>query len=191
MVTAVRKLNLSNQSFSSLICLGGPSITEKYRINEKIRSPKVRLIDENSQNLGLLDIEEALRLAGEAGLDLVEVSPEANPPVCRILDFGKLKYQQKKKTQQKVKPKNQQKEIRVRPRIGDHDIQIKMKQMKDFIMHGDKVQVTMNFRGREMVHLDPAKALMDKIALELQEIAKIDKPPKFEGRRMVMLLVPK
>jgi len=160
-------------------------------VNEKIRAPRVRLIDENGQNLEIVEIAEAQRLADEAELDLVEVSPEADPPVCKILDYGKLKYQQKKKTQNKKKIKSHQKEIRFRPRISEHDIVIKLKQAKEFITHGDKVQISMNFRGREIVHTDPAKELMDRIIKELQDVAKIDKTPKFEGRRMVMMLIPK
>lgn len=121
---------------------------------------------------------------------MVEVSPEANPPVCRILNYGKLKYQQKKKEQQKRKVV-QQKEIRLRPRIGEHDLNVKMNQLTEFLTRGDKVLVTMNFRGREMVHADLAKALMDKIAADVESIAKAEKNPKIEGRRMCMMLVSK
>jgi len=133
---------------------------------------------------------EARRLADEVASDLVEVSPEANPPVCRILNYGKLKYQQKKKDQQKKKIV-QQKEIRLRPRIGEHDMEVKMKQITDFLSRGDKVLVTMNFRGREMVHADLARVLMDKIATDVDALAKTEKVPKIEGRRMCMMLVPK
>ncbi len=137
-----------------------------------------------------MSILEARKRAEEAGFDLVEVSPDANPPVCRILDYGKLKYQQKKKDQQKKKIV-QQKEIRLRPRISEHDMQVKLKQIRDFLARGDKVLISMNFRGREMVHADMAKELMDKIATEVEPLAKTEKTPKIEGRRMCMMLVPK
>ena len=149
------------------------------------------MIDENGKNLDIIDIEEARKLAEEAELDLVEVSPEANPPVCRILDYGKLKYQQKKKNQQKRKPNAQQKEVRFRPRISENDIQVKLRQIKKFLSHGDKVLVNMNFRGREMVHIDIAREIMNRIATEVEELAKVEKNPKLEGRRMVMVLIPK
>ncbi len=177
---------------TAIICIavGGPTISQKYRINEKIRAPEVLLIDDKGQNRGVIKILDARKLADEAGFDLVEVSPEANPPVCRILNYGKLKYQQKKKDQQKKKIV-QQKEIRLRPRIGEHDLQVKMKQIGDFLNRGDKVLVTMNFRGREMVHAELAVALMNKIAIDVESLAKTEKAPKIEGRRMCMMLVPK
>ncbi|HNZ66262.1 MAG: translation initiation factor IF-3 [Planctomycetes bacterium] len=179
-------MSLKNKAF-----LRRKSITQKYRINDKIRVPEVRLIDEDGKNLGVITISEALQLAEESELDLVEVSPDADPPVCRILNYGKLKYQQKKKTQQKRKPKIQQKEIRIRPRISEHDMQIKLKQAKDFLSHGDKVLFTLSFRGREMAHLDPGRELMEKIGLALEEVAKVEKTPKLEGRKMCMMVIPK
>ena len=179
-------MSLKNKAF-----LRRKSITQKYRINDKIRVPEVRLIDEDGKNLGVITISEALQLAEESELDLVEVSPDADPPVCRILNYGKLKYQQKKKKQQKRKPKIQQKEIRIRPRISEHDMQIKLKQAKDFLSHGDKVLFTLSFRGREMAHLDPGRELMEKIGLALEEVAKVEKTPKLEGRKMCMMVIPK
>lgn len=169
------------------------SITQqqKYRINEKIKVPEVLLIDEEGKNLGLLTINDAIHLAQESDLDLVEVSPEASPPVCRILDYGKLKYQQKKKVQQKRKPKTHQKEVRLRPRISEHDIQVKLRQIKDFMEHGDKVLITVNFRGREMVHLDGSNELMNRIIKECEETGKVEKLPKLEGRRISMVMVSK
>jgi translation initiation factor IF-3 len=139
----------------------------------------------------VLEIAEALRRAEEAELDLVEVSPEANPPVCKILDYGKFQYQQKKKTQQKHKPKLQLKEIRLRPKIGEHDLEVKLKQIREFIVRGDKVLVMMNFKGREIVHIDNAKGVMEQISTAVADIAKLEKPTKFEGRRMSMLLTAK
>jgi len=170
--------------------VGGDTISQKCRINDKIRVPKVLLIDEKSVNRGIVDILEARKLAEEASLDLVEVSPDANPPVCKILDYGKLKYQHKKKEQQKKKI-IQQKEIRLRPRIGEHDMQVKMKQVQDFLAHGDKVLLTMNFRGREMAHSEIARELMNKIIVDMELVAKVEKSPKLEGRRMCMMLIPK
>lgn len=149
------------------------------------------MIDDEGKNLGTFSISDAIHLAQESELDLVEVSPEANPPVCRILDYGKLKYQQKKKVQLKKKPKSHQKEVRLRPRISEHDIQVKLRQVKDFMEHGDKVLITINFRGREMVHLDGANELMNRIMKECEETGKAEKPPKLEGRRISMVLVSK
>ncbi len=173
--------------------LGGVSITQqqKYRINDKIKVPEVLVIDDEGKNLGVLSVSDAIHLAQESELDLVEVSPEANPPVCRILDYGKLKYQQKKKVQQKKKPKTHQKEVRLRPRISENDIQVKLRQVKDFMEHGDKVLITINFRGREMVHLDGANELMHRIIKECEDSGKVEKPPKLEGRRISMVMVSK
>lgn len=141
--------------------------------------------------MGVITVEEALKIAEERETDLVEVSPEASPPVCRILDYGKLKYQQKKKSNQKKKKAPQQKEIRIRPKIGDHDKLVKMKQARQFIEDGDKVMVCMNFRGRELAHMDVAKKLMDDWAVEMGDVAKVEKPPKLEGRRMTMVMTGK
>lgn len=136
-----------------------------------------------------MNIEDAIRVAEEYETDLVEVSPDASPPVCRILDYGKLKYHQKKKDKKKKTP--QQKEIRLRPKIGDHDKLVKFKRLKEFIEHGDKVLVSMNFRGREMAHIDIAEQLLQNWVTELTEIAKVEKMPKLEGKRMTMLVAPK
>ncbi len=141
--------------------------------------------------MGELETAEAIKIANEAGTDLVEVAPDANPPVCRILDYGKLKYQQKKKGNQKKKRSPQQKEIRIRPKIGEHDQMVKMKQVKQFLDEGNKVLVSMNLRGREMAHLSMAKELMENWAKEFSTIAKVEKNPKLEGRRMTMLFSPK
>lgn len=176
--------------FRFLVLIGGIAITQKYRINEKIRTPEVRLIDDKGQNRGVVSILEARRLADEAGFDLVEVSGDTNPPVCRILDYGKLKYQQKKKEQQKKKIV-QLKEIRLRPRISEHDMMVKLKQIQEFLSRGDKVLVTLNFRGREIAHADMTKALMDKITAEVEAVARVERTPRMEGRRMSMMLVPK
>lgn len=138
----------------------------------------------------MIPVGEALRFAEEAGLDLVEVSPDKQPPVCRILDYGKLKYQQKKKTTQKNKSQPQQKEIRITPKIGEHDLQVKLKQVRQFLEHGDKVLVSMNFRGREMAHVAKAKEILDRVMTELADIGKVEKEPSLEGRRMTMIVAP-
>lgn len=148
------------------------------------------MIDGEGKNLGTIPVSEALKIAEEAGLDLVEVSPDKQPPVCRLLDYGKLKYQQKKKSHQKHKPQPQQKEIRITPKIGEHDIDVKLRQLRQFIQHGDKVLVSMNFRGREMAHVARAKELLERICREILDIAKVEKEPKLEGRRMTMILTP-
>lgn len=135
-------------------------------------------------------MEEGLKIAEDAGLDIVEVSPDKEPPVCRLLDYGKLKYQQKKRTNQKKKVNIQQKELRITPKIGEHDLQVKLRQMLQFLKSGDKVQVTMNLRGREMAHTDKAKSIMQRITEEIQEIGKVEKSARLEGRRMTMVIAP-
>lgn len=172
------------------MCLGDGFISQqKYRINDKIRAPQILVIDSDGKNLGVMTVEEGLKVAEETGTDLVEVSPDASPPVCRILDYGKLKYHQKKKDKKKKNP--QQKEIRLRPKIGEHDKLVKLKKVKQFIAQGDKVLISMNFRGREMAHVSMAESLLQGWVEELSEIAKVEKMPKLEGRRMTMLVAPK
>lgn len=148
------------------------------------------LINEEGNNLGILSLFDALKLGEESGLDVVEVSPDKQPPVCRLLDYGKLKYQQKKKTQQKHKAQPQQKEIRITPKIGEHDIQVRLKQIQQFLEHGDKVLITMNFRGREMAHIDRSKEILEKMIKDLTDVAKVEKEPKLEGRRMSAIVIP-
>ncbi len=157
-----------------------------YRVNHQIRFPRVFVIDQNGQNLGEMPVEEALRLAEEAGLDLVEVSPKQRPPVCRIMDYGKFKYKQKKK---KKKQHNITiKGIRLRPKIGDHDLQMKIKQAREFIESGHKVQITMMFKGRELAHQDVALEVLEKFYAGLEDVARIEREPTLEGRRITMLL---
>jgi len=153
----------------------------------------VRLITETGEQAGIMTREEALARAVEAKLDLVEVHPAGKPPVCKLMDYGKFKYRQKKKEHQsRVKQHAVQiKEIRVRPRTERHDIEIKLKKAKGFLEKGHKVMLNMLFRGREMAHIELGKDLMNSIAQELVEFAKIEKPPTMEGRRMQMILAPK
>ncbi|MBU0754628.1 MAG: translation initiation factor IF-3 [Planctomycetes bacterium] len=163
---------------------------QTYRIDGQIRAREVRVIDDTEQQAGIITLEQALAMARERDLNLVEVAPSANPPVCRIMDYGKFKYQQKKK-EHKAKRKQHQiviKEIRVRPKTDSHDIETKLKRARDFLERGDKVQVIMLFRGREMMHLDLGIQVMNQISESLSELAKVERPPVREGRRMVMLL---
>ncbi len=162
------------------------------RINSDIKSKQVRLIDETGENRGIVSIKEALDIANEAGLDLIEISPQANPPVCKVLDFGKYKYEvQKRKNEAK---KNQKviniKELKLRPAIDTHDYEVKLKQAKKFLSQGDKVKFTLRFKGRELSANNMGKELLDKIIEDLDLIGKVDSAPKLEGRQISMLLAP-
>ena len=162
------------------------------RINERIRISPVRLIDENNQQLGVVATAEAMERAREAGLDLVEVSPTSTPPVCRIMDFGKYLYELKRKAKQNLKKQHTVtlKEIRLRPKIDDHDRDIKLQQAIKFLEKGHKVQVTMMFRGREMMHQEQGQEIMNEIVQFLQDKAKPERPPVMLGKRLNMVMVP-
>lgn len=153
----------------------------------------MQLIDDEGNNHGEVDIEEALNVAQDAGLDLVEISPNANPPVCKVLDLGKLKYQtQKKAAEARKKQKTVEvKEIKMRPNIDTHDYDVKMKAMNRFFDSGDKVKVTLRFRGREMAHQQLGMQLLQKVKEDTVDIAKVEAEPKLEGRQMMMVLAPK
>jgi translation initiation factor IF-3 len=155
-----------------------------------IRIRQVRLIDDAGAMVGVVDTETARQMAWEKGLDLVEVSPEARPPVCKVMDYGKFLYTLKKKEHEskKKQKKVETKEIRLRPKIADHDVGYKAKQARDFLLDGDMVQVTMLFRGREMSHMDVAKQVMDAFIVQLADISKVDRPGRLEGRRLSVLL---
>jgi translation initiation factor IF-3 len=170
-----------------------PPSREGPRVNEEIRVPQVRLIDENGEMIGVLSIRDALYRAYQAGLDLLEISPNAVPPVCKITDYGKFKYEQQKKANEARKKQKvvEIKEIKVRPNIDDHDYEVKMKQAKSFIGEGDKVKVTLRFRGREMAHQELGVKLLERIRTELAEIVKVESMPRLENRQMVMVLAPK
>jgi translation initiation factor IF-3 len=163
------------------------------RINEEIRVREVHLIDKDGGNLGNIPIAEALAKAQEAGLDLVEISPNATPPVCKLLDFGKYKYQEQKKQAEARKKQKvvEVKEIKFRPMIDDHDYQVKMRSMQRFFEEGDKVKVTLRFRGREMAHQELGTKLLDRVKDDTGKIAKVEMEPRFEGRQMVMVLAPR
>ena len=166
---------------------------EGPRINDEIRVPQVRLIDDRGEMLGVMSAREALIRAYDVGLDLVEISPNAVPPVCKILDYGKYKYEQQKKANEARKKQKvvEIKEIKVRPNIDDHDYDVKMKQMKNFIGEGDKVKVTLRFRGREMAHQELGVKVLERIRNDLNELVKVEQMPKLENRQMVMVVAPK
>jgi translation initiation factor IF-3 len=170
-----------------------PPSREGPRVNEEIRVPQVRLIDENGEMLGVLSIRDALYRAYQSGLDLLEISPNAIPPVCKITDYGKFKYEQQKKANEARKKQKvvEIKEIKVRPNIDDHDYDVKMRQAKGFIGEGDKVKVTLRFRGREMAHQELGVKLLERIRTELAEIVKVESMPRLENRQMIMVLAPK
>ena len=157
-----------------------------------IRVPEIRLIDHEGENRGVVDPEKAIEMAEEVGLDLVEISPNAKPPVCKIMDFGKFKYeQQKKATEAKKKQKViEVKEVKFRPNIDTHDYDVKMRNVTKFLEGGDKVKVTLRFRGREMAHQEIGRELLEKIAEDIEGLGKIEAMPKMEGRQMVMVAAP-
>lgn len=163
------------------------------RFNEFIVSPKVRVIDHEGENLGVMYTRAAIEAAAEVGLDLVEVSPNADPPVAKFLDVGKYKYEAQKKANLARKSQKTQeiKEIKMRPNIDDHDYDTKMKKVAEFIGEGDKVKVTMRFRGRELSHGQLGMAVLQRVAEQVTEIAKVEAYPRMEGRQMLMVLAPK
>ena len=163
------------------------------KINDAIRARDVRLIDETGQNVGVVSRVDAMERAETAGLDLVEVSPDADPPVSKIMDYGKFKYQEQKKAAEARK--NQKiveiKEIKMRPSIDDHDYDVKMRSIKRFFEEGDKVKITLRFRGREMAHQELGMDLLQRVKSDLLEDAKVESEPRLEGRQMVMVLAPR
>ncbi|WP_326525828.1 translation initiation factor IF-3 [Sphingomonas sp.] len=163
------------------------------RFNEFIQSPKVRVIDHEGENLGVMYTREAMEQARELGLDLVEVSPNADPPVAKFLDVGKYKYEAQKKANLARKSQKTQeiKEIKMRPNIDDHDYDTKMKKVVEFIGEGDKVKVTMRFRGRELSHGQLGMNVLQRVAEQVAEVAKVEAYPRMEGRQMLMVLAPK
>jgi translation initiation factor IF-3 len=160
------------------------------RVNEKIRVPEIRLIDHEGENQGVVTPEDAIRMAREVGLDLVEISPNASPPVCKIMDFGKFKYEaQKKAAEAKKKQKVIEiKEVKFRPNIDIHDYEVKMRNVTRFLEDGDKVKVTLRFRGREMAHLDLGRGVLQRIAADVEGLGKVESMPKMEGRQMIMVV---
>jgi len=163
------------------------------RVNEEINVPRVRLVDARGEMVGVVNRNDALVMAADAGLDLVEVAANADPPVCKILDYGKFKYEeQKKKNEARKKQKViEVKEIKLRPGIDDHDYDVKMRSMVKFIEEGDKVKVTMRFRGRELAHQELGMDVLMRVRGDLDEIAKVEQFPKMEGRQMTMVMSPR
>ena len=163
------------------------------RVNEDIRVPQVRLIDQDGEMQGVMTQRDALLRAYAVGMDLLEISPNADPPVCKILDYGKFKYEsQKKKNEAKKRQRVIEiKEVKVRPNIDENDYQVKMRAMKTFIDEGDKVKVTLRFRGREMAHQDIGIRVLERIRAELEVNTKVEQMPRMENRQMIMVLAPK
>ena len=170
-----------------------PPVKSGPRHNEFISSPTVRVIDENGENLGVLYTREAIEQAAAVGLDLVEVSPNADPPVCKFLDVGKFRYEAQKKANIARKSQKTQeiKEIKMRPNIDDHDYDVKMKAMNRFIGEGDKVKVTLRFRGRELSHQQHGMDLLRRVQEDIAEVGKVEAYPRMEGRQMLMVIAPK
>ena len=163
------------------------------RVNEMIRVREIRLIDDEGNQMGIVPTMEALRMAKDKGLDLVEVSPNANPPVCKILDFGKYRFEQEKKLRDSKKNQKLQvpKEIRMQPKINDHDLSFKARHIQDFLDDGDKVKVTIRFRGRELAHTELGLDVLNNVLAKLGGDLTVEKPPAMEGRTMSMTLAPK
>ena len=163
------------------------------RVNEQIEAEKVRVVNADGEMVGVISKEEGIEIAVEAGLDLVEVSPNADPPVCKVLDYGKYKYEAQKKANEARKKQKviDVKEIKMRPGIDEHDYQVKMRSVRRFLDEGDKVKMTIRFRGREMAHQDLGMKVLDRIRGEIDELAKVEQLPKSEGRLMTMVIAPK
>jgi translation initiation factor IF-3 len=163
------------------------------RTNDEIRNHEIQLIDQNGQNHGNVETIAAIKMAMEAGMDLVEISPNVNPPVCKIMDYGKFKYSAQKKAAEARKKQKvvEIKEIKLRPMIDDHDYDVKMRAMQRFFEEGDKVKVTLRYRGREMAHQEIGTKLLDKVKSDVAEIAKVEQDARFEGRQVVMVLAPR
>jgi translation initiation factor IF-3 len=169
------------------------TISTNFRHNEQIRISPIRLVDHQENQIGVVSTAEALRMAREAGLDLVEVAPTARPPVCRIMDYGKWRYQQQKKEDKSRASSRagQLKELKLRTvKIGDHDLQIKINHAREFLEEGNKVQFTLQFRGREVTHMDLGRQILNKVKSELNMVSKVERDAKLEGRRMTLVLQP-
>ena len=162
------------------------------RVNDRIRADEIRLIGAEGENVGVVTPSRALAMAEDAGLDLVEISPNANPPVCKIMDFGKYKYEtQKKEAEARKKQKTiEVKEVKFRPNTDTHDYDVKMRNVFKFLDNGDKVKVTLRFRGREMAHLNLGRELLERVAADVEGQGKVENMPKMEGRQMIMMIGP-
>ena len=172
------------------LCIWRCTTISDLFINEQIRDKEVRVISEDGEQLGIMSSKDAMKLAKEAGLDLIKIAPTAKPPVCKITDYGKYRYEQarKEKDAKKKQKVTEVKEIRISPNIDDNDLNTKANQARKFIAKGDKVKVTLRFRGREMAHMSTSKGILDDFYAKLEDVAVVDKPAKVEGRSMVMFL---
>ncbi|HBE73132.1 MAG TPA: translation initiation factor IF-3 [candidate division Zixibacteria bacterium] len=172
---------------------GGRPTLREHRINDRIRVPEVRVIGSDGSQLGILEIKQALRTAEDQGLDLVEIAPEAQPPVCKIIDYGKFIYAQEKKLRESRKKQHQTrvKEMRFGPQMAEHDYQFKLNLVKDFLTNRDKVKISMRFRGRQMNHIDLGRKLMERFVQDVTPLATVESQPRMEGRVMHMLISPK
>lgn len=170
-----------------------PAAKDGPRTNDEIRNLEIQLIDQTGANVGVTETAAAIKMAMDAGMDLVEISPNTNPPVCKIMDYGKFKFQSQKKAAEARKKQKvvEIKEIKLRPMIDDHDYNVKMKAMQRFFEEGDKVKVTLRYRGREMAHQEIGTKLLDKVKTDTASFAKVEQDAKFEGRQVVMVLAPK
>ncbi len=170
----------------------GP-ISKGIRVNDRIRIKEVRVISPDGTQLGIMPIEQALQTAYSQNLDLVEVAPEARPPVCRIMDYGKYRYEQSKKAREARKKQTiiELKEIKLRPKTEEHDFKFKARHAERFLKEGNKAKITMMFRGREMIRMDRGKALLDRFVEALKDVAVVEQAPKIEGRNMTLILAPK
>ncbi|TAH42713.1 MAG: translation initiation factor IF-3 [Betaproteobacteria bacterium] len=166
---------------------------KKQRVNGEINAPEIRLVGEEGEQLGIVSVNTALNMAEEAGLDLVEIAPMAKPPVCKLMDFGKFKYQEQKKAHEaRLKQKQVQvKEVKLRPGTDENDYQIKLRNLKRFLEDGDKCKVTLRFRGREMAHQEFGLRQLERVKADLEELGQVEQMPKMEGRQMIMVIAPK
>jgi len=165
---------------------------DEHRINERIRVPEVRLIDENGGQVGVVSTREALQMARDRGLDLMEVSPNAQPPVCKICDYGKFKYEKKKKEQVAKKKQTviKVKEVQLRPQTEEHDLDYKFRNVRTFLEDGDKAKISIMFRGREITYVDQGFKMMRQLEEQVKDIAIVEAPPKLEGKKLIMILAP-
>ena len=170
---------------------GGGGGDKQLRVNEQIRISPVRVINQEGAMLGAMPVNRAMELAREAGLDLVEVASSERPPVCKIMDYGKFKYDQKKKVAKQKQHQTQLKEIRVRPKTGDHDIGVRIARAKEFLDGKDKVLVNVLFKGRELAHIEEGRKVMDEVIAALAPVGKLEKTPSMEGKKMTAILAPK
>ncbi|MFV2033678.1 MAG: translation initiation factor IF-3 [Halocynthiibacter sp.] len=162
------------------------------RVNDRIRAPEIRLIGAEGENVGVVSPAQGMAMADDAGLDLVEISPNAAPPVCKIMDFGKFKYEQQKRESEARKKQKiiEIKEVKFRPNTDIHDFEVKMRNVRKFLENGDKVKISLRFRGREMAHQDLGRKLLERVADDIEDIGKIENMPKMEGRQMIMMIGP-